>query len=92
MQRKWQPVRSAFIPSREPRLKPKGNNLGLALLHDGDWRQSIEEFQEALRLEPNNAAAHYNLGLALREKGEAGAASAEFQRAKELDPSLRPPQ
>jgi len=61
------------------------------LLNDGDWSQSIGQFREALRLEPNYAAAHYNLGLALREKGEAGAASAEFQRAKELDPSLRSP-
>jgi tetratricopeptide (TPR) repeat protein len=76
---------------KEPiRLRPgfaEGhNNLGLALLDDGNCAQSIAEFREALRLEPNNAAAHYNLGLALRQKGEAGAARAEFQRAEDLDP------
>jgi tetratricopeptide (TPR) repeat protein len=41
-------------------------NLGVALAERGDLNGAIHEFQEALRINPNNKQARYNLGVALR--------------------------
>ena len=39
---------------------------------------AVAEYREALRLNPNNAAAHNNLGAALGEKGDWDGAIAEI--------------
>jgi hypothetical protein len=39
------------------------NNLGAALGGNGDWHGEIAEEREALRLNPNNDAAHGSLGV-----------------------------
>jgi tetratricopeptide (TPR) repeat protein len=34
------------------------------------WRQAVEQFQNTLRLDPENVAAHYNLALLYQELGD----------------------
>lgn len=45
------------------------NNLGTALLESGDVNRSIEQFTEALRLDPTFLGAKSNLGIALLRAG-----------------------
>ena len=52
-----------------------------------DYRQAIERFQSALKLDPKFALAAYYLGLSQLQTGELDAAAASFMRALELDPT-----
>lgn len=45
------------------------------------------EYREAVRLNPNSAAAHANLGSALVDQGELEPALAEFREATRLEPT-----
>jgi tetratricopeptide (TPR) repeat protein len=51
-----------------PAFSAAHNNLGLTLLDEGKWAEAAARFQEAVRLDPNNAEARYNLSTALDEQ------------------------
>ncbi len=64
------------------------NNLGIALSEEpGRMPEAIREFQESLRIRPNNLGAHYNLASALAETDRAAEAIAEYEAALRIDPS-----
>jgi len=50
--------------------------------------EAIEQFHEALRLNPNNAETHANLGLALLASGKPRESIPEFEMALRLKPEL----
>jgi tetratricopeptide (TPR) repeat protein len=62
------------------------NNLGFALLAQGNVDHAIVEFKRAIALDPRYALPHVNLGLALSQKGLADKAIDEYRRASQLDP------
>lgn len=66
-------------------------NLGTALANKGDMDAAIQEFSEALRLNPNCTIAHNNLGLALAKKGNLDAAIQEYREALHLTPDYSDP-
>jgi tetratricopeptide (TPR) repeat protein len=51
--------------------------------------EAIDQFHEALRLNPSNAGAHANLGLALLASGKAQESISEFEAALRLNPELK---
>jgi protein O-mannosyl-transferase len=63
------------------------NNLGEALSKTGDLPEAIAAYQEAVRIQPQYAKAHYNLGTALMEStGRRTDAIRELETAVMLDP------
>ena len=50
--------------------------------------EAIRQFQEALRLKPDSAQAHYNLGVALAKKGQMDEAISQYQEAVRLKPDF----
>ena len=54
---------------------------GIFLIHRNDKRGALLDFQKAVELEPNYAAAWVNLGLLLKEKGDKSQAHSAFQTA-----------
>jgi serine/threonine-protein kinase len=64
----------------------RSNKLGLALRIKGDLEGAIAAYQEATRLDPKYATAHYNLGVALRRKGDLEGAIAAYKEAIRLNP------
>ena len=79
---------------RASQLAPKDadirNYLGVALLQLGRIPEAIDQFHEAVRLNPNNAAAaHANLGLALLASGKLRQSIPEFEAALRLKPELK---
>ena len=50
------------------------------------WDDAIENYRDALALEPNDAITHYDLALALKYQGSTKEALKEFQEAVQLKP------
>ena len=61
-------------------------NYGNALLQKGDVNDAINEYHEALKIDPQNAVARNNLGTALLQKGQTNNAIAEYLQAIQDDP------
>ena len=57
-----------------------------ALFDDRQLDQAIEEYQMALKIDPDCALVHFNLGFAQQEKRDLVAAKRSYHRAIELDP------
>jgi len=53
----------------------------------GDNDRAIADFNEAIRLKPNDASAYNNRGLAYAAKGDDDHATADFNEAARLKPN-----
>jgi tetratricopeptide (TPR) repeat protein len=62
------------------------NNLGNALAAQGRFEEAMEQFQRALKIDPNDADAVYNLGNALAQQGNFEVAGKQLQHALEINP------
>src|SRR5262245_29148851 len=60
--------------------------LGVALAQWGEGLAAIPPLEQAVAMEPNNAAAHFNLGQVYRQGGRQREALAAFERALQLRP------
>jgi tetratricopeptide (TPR) repeat protein len=60
--------------------------LGDALLKKGQTDEAINQYQEAIRLNPEYAGAHYNLGNALLKKDQTDEAISQYQEVIRLKP------
>ena len=78
--------RDRMIVEAVPRSAQARNNLGGALLVQGQIDEAIEHLQEALRLDPKHAEAHSNLGVALARRGRPLEAIEQYREALRLDP------
>ena len=58
-------------------------------LRNGDWQRAIDNFQAALKAEPDNAEFHNGLGLAYLRRGSNEAALRHLREALRIDPDLR---
>jgi tetratricopeptide (TPR) repeat protein len=63
------------------------NNLGIALRQKGSLDEAITQYQQALQIKPDFAAAHNGLGDAFFLKGSVDEAIAQFQKALEIQPN-----
>lgn len=64
------------------------NNLGAALGEKGLIDEAVGQFEESIRLEPDNAEAHNSLGIALGKKGQTDEAIRQFEIALRLRPGF----
>ena len=62
-------------------------NLGTALWSAGQTGDAIQEYREALRLDPGFAPAHNNLGNALADQGRFDDALEHYREVTRLDPT-----
>ncbi|MGI8788716.1 MAG: tetratricopeptide repeat protein [Pyrinomonadaceae bacterium] len=68
-------------------LSEAHHNLGAVMFfYDWDWKESENQFQRALELDPGNAYAHWVYALLLSATLRHAEALAEVKRARELDP------
>ena len=52
------------------------------------YREAIEDFNETIRMKPDEARYYYDRGLAKQAFGQHEAAQTDFQKAKDLDPDV----
>lgn len=62
--------------------------VGVWFAQKGDFRCSVAAFDQALRLEPHSAEAHFDLGLVRQRQQQNDAAAEEFRLALQYDPAL----
>ncbi len=63
--------------------------LANLLIDTGKVEQAVPLLREALRTNPNHAAAHWELGYAYRFAGMLGESAAECERALQIDPLVK---
>ncbi len=64
------------------------NNLGVASFKQDRIAEAIDQYQEAIRLKPDDIEAHYNLGDAFYREGQMDEAIRQFQEAIRLKPDF----
>lgn len=64
-------------------------DLGLCQSSEGQWREAIASFSEAIELGVRTFENYLNRGVCYQELGESGSADQDFHRALAIDPSHR---
>jgi Tfp pilus assembly protein PilF len=62
------------------------SNLGLLLMHEGKLTEALQPLNEAVRLNPGNATAHYDVGLILLKLDKPEESIPHFSAAIRLKP------
>jgi tetratricopeptide (TPR) repeat protein len=62
--------------------------LGVALDRHGDSAAALQQFQQAVSLQPNYAAAHCNLANGLARQGRFEVAIAHYRQALQIEPGM----
>ena len=65
-------------------------NQGLTRYFQKDYAGAIEEFSEAIKINPDNPKAYYFIGYSHYKQGEFSKASEAFEKAYELDTGYSP--
>lgn len=72
-----------------PQATPQDHlDRGHELYEKGDLNGAMAEYRVALRLEPNNAIAHYYLGAALGQKNDAQGEIAEYRASLRINDKI----
>jgi len=74
--------------SEQPTYAAVHFNHGLELVNQRKFDEAIDEFEEAIRLDPEHTGdAHYGIGMAIRDRGgPLDQVAAQFAEAVELEP------
>jgi tetratricopeptide (TPR) repeat protein len=62
------------------------SNRGSAYSDKGQLDRAIQDYDQAIMLDPSNAIAHYNRGIAYSAKGQLDPAIRDYDQAIKLDP------
>ena len=63
------------------------NRQGMERYEQGQWQAAKENFEEAVRADPDEAEPEYNLALCLDQLGDHAGATAHFKAAAKLAPT-----
>jgi tetratricopeptide (TPR) repeat protein len=75
------------VMHKVPKEARKAFQSALRISHTGDHRAAAEEFERAIRLDPDFAEAYDNVGIEYASTGFYQIAATRFKRAIELDPA-----
>ena len=72
------------MPERDQELATKYYNRGIAHSRKGELKLAIENYTQAIELDPNNSDAYYSRGGAWLRLGEQDKAKADLETARNL--------
>ena len=76
------------LQKRDPKLPHTWFNLGIYYKQSNEPDKSKAQFEQFIKLVPDEPIGHYQLGTLLRAEDRRAEAEAQFRRASELDPQL----
>jgi tetratricopeptide (TPR) repeat protein len=76
------------VQKRDPKLPHTWFNLAIYYKQSNEPEKSKAQFEQFIKLVPNEPIGHYQLGTLLRAEDRRADAEAQFRRAAELDPQL----
>jgi hypothetical protein len=76
------------VQKREPKLPHTWFNLGIYYKQNNEPDKAKAQFEQFIKLVPNEPIGHYQLGTLLRAEDRRAEAEAQFRRASQLDPQL----
>jgi len=76
------------VQKRDPKLPHTWFNLGIYYKQANEPEKSKAQFEQFIKLVPDEPIGHYQLGTLLRAEDRRADAEAQFRRAAELDPEL----
>jgi len=88
-------IQSLEALKKEMQAQNKDDKVGVALIvlaqaiayeKAGSWAQALPYYQEAAKLDPSNANAHYHLGVALAHEKQMAEATKELKQASKMNP------
>lgn len=65
--------------------KSANMEFGVEVAERGLWKEAMYRWQQVLKINPGNPAAHNNLAVAYEEAGQYDLAEAHYKKALELD-------
>ena len=77
----------AVTENTKPQTAGTFLDRGIMFAGRGDYDLAIEDFTEAVKLDPNYALAYYNRGNTYRYKGDYDRAIADYNQSIKLDPN-----
>jgi tetratricopeptide (TPR) repeat protein len=76
------------VQRRDPALPHTWFNLGIFYKQNNELDKATAQFEQLIKLAPDEPIAHYQLGTLFRAEGNPERAAAEFQRTAQLNPLL----
>src|SRR3954453_23088493 len=76
------------VQRRDPALPHTWFNLGIYYKQNNELDKATAQFEQLIKLAPDEPIRHYQVRTLYRAEGNADRASAEFQRASQLNPLL----
>src|SRR5262249_55179715 len=76
---------------QDPALPHTWFNLGIAYKKDAAYDKAIVQFEQMVKLVPDEAVSHYNLGYLYKLTNKGAQSLPEFEKASQLDPNLAGP-
>ncbi len=73
-----------LVPSAYAQTAETFNKLGDVKYEQGNYKEAIEYYSKAIKINPKYAAAHYNRGLAKIQRGQKGSGCLDLSKAGEL--------
>lgn len=64
------------------------NRLGIALRRKGRFKEAIEEYKKALKVDSNDEVLYYNIGRAFMQDNNNASAAKAFRKALKIDPDF----
>ena len=71
-----------------PITRLPSKNRGIVYVYKADYDRAIADFDQAIRIDPNNAGALYWRGKAEQRKGDVAGGNADVGAAEKIDPKV----
>jgi tetratricopeptide (TPR) repeat protein len=79
------------VQEQDPSFPHTWFNLGIAHKKESEYARALQQFEQMVKLAPEDAVSFYNLGYLYKLEGKPDESLQAFETAARLDPNLAGP-